>query len=350
MSLTTNKGIDIIALGSTGWGTPINDNSTLIDKALGSFTTVSGTSGSITLTTAQYQNMCLKSDTAAFFADVTFVIPSGVAGQWLVINQSAASSFTLLIKNAADAASIAIPVGEVQTVYSDGSTVFLTAPKPVSFQTFTSGTAATYTPTPGTRAIFVTCVGGGGGGGGVDGQGAGTAAAAGGGGGGGRTEILITSLSASYTYTVGAGGSGGAAGANVGSAGGTTTFAGGAVSLSAGGGGGGQGRSASSSAVAAGGGGSGTASGGSLNTRGATGFAGQVTGDGTTAGQGTGGSSAYGLGGAGDFVSGATGGGAGVAAPLGFGGGGGGASVATQTTNYAGGDGTGGLIIVEEFA
>ena len=126
MSLTKNKGIDIIALGSAGWGTPINDNSTLIDKALGSFTTVSGTSGSITLTTAQYQNMCLKSDTAAFLADVTFVIPSTVAGQWVVINQSAASNFELRIKNDADATVVSIPNGQIRTVYSDGTTVFLT--------------------------------------------------------------------------------------------------------------------------------------------------------------------------------------------------------------------------------
>jgi phage-related tail fiber protein len=124
MSLTTNKGIDIITIGSPNWGQPVNDNSTLIDKAFGSFTTVSGTSGSITLTTTQYQNMCLKSGTAAFLANVTFVIPSGVAGQWVVINQSAASNFELRIKNAADAAFVSIPSGETRTVYSDGTKVF----------------------------------------------------------------------------------------------------------------------------------------------------------------------------------------------------------------------------------
>jgi phage-related tail fiber protein len=125
MSLTTNKGIDIITIGSPNWGQPVNDNSTLIDKAFGSFTTVSGTSGDITLTTTQYQNMCLKSDTAAFLANVTFVIPSGVAGQWVVINQSAANNFELRIKNAADAAFVSIPRGETRTVYSDGTKVFL---------------------------------------------------------------------------------------------------------------------------------------------------------------------------------------------------------------------------------
>lgn len=223
----------------------------------------------------------------------------------------------------------------------------LYSPRTVTY--ITTGTAATYTPTTGTKAIRVICVGGGGGGGGVDGQGAGTAAAAGGGGGGGRTEILITSVAASYTYTVGAAGNGGATGANDGAAGTATTFSGTGVSLSGGGGAGGSGRTASSSAVAANGGLGGNASGGSLNTRGGYGFAGQV-GSGTTASQGTGGSSAYGVGGQGDFVSGGTGGGIGGNAPLGFGGGGGGASVVAVTTNYAGGDGGGGLLIVEELA
>lgn len=348
MTLTTNKGIDIIALGSTGWGTPINDNSTLIDKALGSFTTVSGTSGSITLTTAQYQNMCLKSDTAAFLANVTFVIPSGVAGQWLVYNQSAASSFGLSIKNNASADLIAIPSGQFQTVYSDGTTVFIATPRPVNVTYLTSGTAATYTPTAGTRAILVTALGGGGGGGGVDGQGGGTAAAAGGGGAGARVEHLITSVAATYTYTIGAAGNGGAAGANDGATGGATTFSGTGVSLTANGGVGGSGRTASSSAVAAGGGAGGAASGGTLNIRGGTGFAGTVSG-GLTTSQGTGASGVYGSGGAGEFVSGSTGGGSGSVATS-YGAGGGGAACATVSANYAGGDGSGGLIIVEEFA
>lgn len=123
---TTNKGLNQPALGSPSWGTPLNDNAAYIDKALGSFTTVSGTSGSITLTETQYQNMCLKSDTAAFLANVTFVVPSGVAGQWIVVNQSATNTFKLRVKNAASATYVSIENGETRTVYSDGTTVFFT--------------------------------------------------------------------------------------------------------------------------------------------------------------------------------------------------------------------------------
>jgi len=122
---TNNKGLNQPALGSANWGTPLNENATIIDDALGSFAIVTGTSGSITLTEAQYQNMCLKSGSTAFLANVTFVIPSGIKGQWVVINRSAASDFDLRIKNAADAALVTIPRGEVRTVYSDGDSVFL---------------------------------------------------------------------------------------------------------------------------------------------------------------------------------------------------------------------------------
>ena len=76
MSLTANKNIDIIAIGSPNWGVPINNNSEIIDKAFGGLTTISGTSGSITLTADQYQNMCLRSDTPAFENNLTFVIPA----------------------------------------------------------------------------------------------------------------------------------------------------------------------------------------------------------------------------------------------------------------------------------
>jgi len=215
--------------------------------------------------------------------------------------------------------------------------------------TLTTGTAATYTPTSGTKAIRVTAIGAGGGGGGVDGQGAGTAGCAGGGGAGARAEILITSLSASYTYTVSStGGAGGTAGANNGATGATTTFAGGAVSLSAAGGAGGTGRTAGAGGLAGQGGAGGTATGGTFNIAGASGFTGLVQG-GLSSSEGKGGSGIYGAGGAGTTVSGSSGGGAGDAG-TGFGSGGGGAGVTGQSTNYAGGAGGAGLIIVEELA
>jgi hypothetical protein len=87
--------------------------------------------------------------------------------------------------------------------------------------TLTSGT--TYTPTNGTRAIYVEAVGGGAGGGGCA-TAVTNAAAAGGGGAGGYSAKWLTGISTTKAYVIGAGGAGGVAGANNGSVGSDTTF------------------------------------------------------------------------------------------------------------------------------
>lgn len=218
----------------------------------------------------------------------------------------------------------------------------------------TSGTAATYTTPTGVRALKVTVVGGGGGGGGVDGQAtANTNAYSNGGGGGGYAMAFIATAEASYTYTVGAGGTGGAAGNNAGAAGGTTEFknAGSTVVISATGGGSGAGDTGATSTGA---------------TTGDPGV-GSITGLGTPGGvigSGTGkyangygriiNGSIYGITGSGycPFIGG------GVPTELGATGtnatnyGEGGGAVRTSAavaTNYAGGNGFAGLIVVEEY-
>lgn len=118
----------------------------------------------------------------------------------------------------------------------------------IGTRVFTTGTAATYTPTTGTRLIVVKVFGATGGGGGVDGQGGDLAAIGGAGGNGGYAEKVIVVGSQTFTYTIGAAGVGGAAGANNGTAGGTTSFTGstsGTVQVT--GGAGGEGRLATSS-------------------------------------------------------------------------------------------------------
>jgi hypothetical protein len=217
----------------------------------------------------------------------------------------------------------------------------------------TSGTAATYTTPTGVRALKVTVVGGGGGGGGVDGVAtASTNAMSGGGGGAGYATAFIGTAEASYTYTVGSGGTGGAAGNNAGAAGGTTEFknAGSTVIITGGGGGGGSG---SLGAVSA------------SSTPGTPGV-GSITGLGSPGGiigEGTAPFSNYGriisgtvynlntsgscpiVGGGVDIVVATTGSNATI-----YGEGGGGVRTTTAiATNYAGGNGFAGLIVIEEY-
>lgn len=210
-------------------------------------------------------------------------------------------------------------------------------------RTLTSGTAATFTPTAGTRYLRVQIIGATGGGGGVDGQGAGTYAIGGAGGNGGFTEKTFVVGSQTFTYTIGARGNGGTAGANNGTAGGTTSFTAssdGTIQVTGGGGGDGT-LAVATGRVAQKAGGVG--SGGDINYRGnqclsgrwnaGTGFVdsnngaplfggGITEGSGSQAGTA---SSSYGAGGTGAQVT------------------------SADTANYAGGNGIAGVIYVEEF-
>jgi hypothetical protein len=102
-----------------------------------------------------------------------------------------------------------------------------------NIQIFTS--SGTYTPTTGTKYIYVELIGGGGGGGGAGGGGAGSTAAGGGGGAGARA-IYYGYNPTPQTITIGLGGAGGV-GSNNGNAGGTT-YLGGLANVTGGSGGG----------------------------------------------------------------------------------------------------------------
>ena len=201
----------------------------------------------------------------------------------------------------------------------------------------------TWTPEDRTKSIEFIAIGAGGGGGGVDGQGAGTATCAGGGGGGGACVIATNTIDASYAIVIGASGSGGAAGANNGTAGGASTVTSTAVTLSAGGGSGGFGDTASGSVTTAPGGSRGTGTGGDYNQSGDSGFTG-LSNNGVKSSYGHGGGSLL------AGIIGAPGSDDAGAANTDPGGGGSGAVVQTLTTNYAGGDGADGIVIIKEYS
>jgi hypothetical protein len=202
---------------------------------------------------------------------------------------------------------------------------------------YTSG-SGTHTPAAGVTLMRVRGRGAGGGGGGVDGV-ASQCAAAGGGGEGGEFDHLYTAPSGGYAYAVGALGAGGAAGNNPGTDGGDTTFG----AYTAGGGKGGAGQAAALGTAWVQGGAGGACSGSpDIGESGATGMGGGHP-SATTGKSGEGG----GRGGGKCRASTGDGSGAGRAA-TGYGAGGGGA-FAIDGSDYAGGDGSAGVIVVEEF-
>lgn len=201
----------------------------------------------------------------------------------------------------------------------------------------------TFTTGPDTIGIFVRMVGAGGGGGGCTSV-ASAAAAAGGGGAGGYAEKYFTvTPNTVYTVAVGAGGAGasGAAGNN----GGNTTFAVGATTVTAPGGTGGPVATAAVSLTArAGGAGGAVATNGDVNSAGAPGEYGVVLIVATPiVASGNGGSGPFGGGGVGLVAVGNGNNGAG------FGAGGGGSATGASAVR-TGGNGTNGLIVVDEYA
>ncbi len=193
------------------------------------------------------------------------------------------------------------------------------------------------------RAIFVLALAAGGGGGGVDGD-LSEVASAGGGGGGGFSHEFIASPDPSYTVTIGLGGVGGV-GPNNGSTGGDTLFG---FALQPRGGLGGGGVFATATQDAREGGDGGVSNLGDVFTDG------QPGGTGITL-NGSSGHGVSGYGASSQFGSGAPGltsalsegknGGDGS----GFGSGGAGAFARNFNSNFSGGDGANGLIIIWEF-
>jgi hypothetical protein len=203
--------------------------------------------------------------------------------------------------------------------------------------------AGTFTPNAKTRALKVTAQGAGGGAGGVDGQTASDAAVSTGGQGGGYCEKFYTgTIGASYSYSVGVGGAGGAGGVNSGNDGGNTTFTGTGFALSASGGRGTAGVLAAP--VSAGGTALPQAStGGDINRHSVPAIRGRCI-SGFAVVLSKGGDSLFGVGGEAGTLTGGPGDNG-----VGRGSGGGGAVNQQNATNYKGGDGADGILIIEEY-
>lgn len=122
-SFTTNKNLELPANGEyvDTWNVPVNADMNVIDAALGGTTNLSATSGSVTLTTTQYQKLILNI-TGTLIGDVTYTIPAGIGGQWVVRNATT-GAFTVTIASGGAGSSVVISQSTIQTVYSDGTNI-----------------------------------------------------------------------------------------------------------------------------------------------------------------------------------------------------------------------------------
>jgi len=126
-SFTTNKSLEQPANGAyvDTWNVPVNADLGIIDKAFGGVTALNATSGSAALTLTQYQALML-SVSGAFSSDVTYTIPAGVGGQWVVINNATTTNGSRIIMSSlGGGTNVVVPLGDQVTVACDGTNFYL---------------------------------------------------------------------------------------------------------------------------------------------------------------------------------------------------------------------------------
>ena len=125
-TFTTNKSIEKPANGDyvNDWNVPVNADWDIIDQAFGGQTSlnVTGvTSTPVNLTATQYRSLIL-SLSGTLTANVTYTIPSGVGGQWVVSNNTS-GSYTVTISSLGGGSTTTIGQGSITLIASDGTNI-----------------------------------------------------------------------------------------------------------------------------------------------------------------------------------------------------------------------------------
>lgn len=140
------------------WNIPVNGDMTNIDAALGGVTNLNATSGNATLSsnvlvTANYINSSLNI-TGAMTANVTYTIPSGVGGTWIVRNattDSVGGPWTVTIASGGGGTSVVVLRGKSAMVWSDGTNI-----RDVNENVQTIGTVTSVDVSGGTTGLTTT--------------------------------------------------------------------------------------------------------------------------------------------------------------------------------------------------
>lgn len=128
-SFTTNKRLELPANGDyvDTWNVPVNGDMNVIDQAFGGVTSLNATSGDATLTYAQYRSLIL-SISGAITVDVTYTIPSGIGGQWVINNATTTSNASrVIIVSGGGGATQVAPRGAQTVMASNGTDIWLAA-------------------------------------------------------------------------------------------------------------------------------------------------------------------------------------------------------------------------------
>jgi hypothetical protein len=123
-TFTTNKVIEKPGNGDyvDTWNVPANGDFDIIDQAFGGVTSLNATAGDATLTDTQYRSLILAIS-GSMSANVTYTIPSGVGGQWIVRNTTTGGSYTVTIASGGGGTSVVVDRNQNTTIFSDGTNI-----------------------------------------------------------------------------------------------------------------------------------------------------------------------------------------------------------------------------------
>lgn len=135
-TFTTNKYLEEPALGDYNgtWSTPVNANFSAIDNALGGRSTINvvGASGTVALSTAQYQPPIIHFS-GALTANVTYQLPASIGGFWYLYN-GCSGAYSVTFASIGGGVSVVLPQGYSTNVWCDGVSVLQgnTTPPPAA--------------------------------------------------------------------------------------------------------------------------------------------------------------------------------------------------------------------------
>lgn len=122
---TPNKNLELPGNGDyvDTWNIPANGDFSIIDAALGGKTNLNATAGNATLSSAQYQNLILYV-TGSIAADVTYTIPAGVGGMWVVYNNTTGGQ-DVIIASGGGGTTATVQSADILLVVADGTNVWV---------------------------------------------------------------------------------------------------------------------------------------------------------------------------------------------------------------------------------
>jgi hypothetical protein len=121
-TFTTNKTLELPGNGDyvNTWNIPVNGDMSIIDQAFGGTTSLNASAGSAVLTAAQYRSL-IFTVSGALSANVTYTIPAGVGGQWIVSNATTGFYDLTFASATGGGTTVTVAQGTIVLIACDGT-------------------------------------------------------------------------------------------------------------------------------------------------------------------------------------------------------------------------------------